>query len=134
MGWRTSARGIGDRRRSTSNQERGALRFSGATRSARRYALTVTQYRPDHTGLNDIDLPIDQGDDGDEQFDGVTECSVEQTTPCFTNTKGKFLSAEGVSLSFRMRLPKIMDTHANEIPAARGMTEIKQVTKTATSL
>ena len=38
-------------------------------------------------------MALGKREDGDQQFDKVTERGVQETTPCVTDTKGKFLSA-----------------------------------------
>jgi hypothetical protein len=43
--------------------------------------------------LDDIDLPIDESDDGDEQLDGVSESGVEETSPCFSNAERELFGA-----------------------------------------
>lgn len=43
----------------------------------------VGQNTANQRGLHNDDLVLDQGNDGDDQFDGITERSVKQTADCF---------------------------------------------------
>lgn len=49
-----------------------------------RARLTVTEDTADHTGLDNVDLTLDQRNDGDKEFDQVTEGGIEQTAIDFT--------------------------------------------------
>ena len=48
----------------------------------------------DHTGLYDVDLAFDEGENSYEKLDGITKGGVEQTAPCITDTVGELLGGE----------------------------------------
>jgi hypothetical protein len=54
----------------------------------------VTEDGPDHAGLNQPDLPLHQGEDADEEFDGVSESSVQETTESVAGSESQLLGRE----------------------------------------
>jgi hypothetical protein len=54
----------------------------------------VTENGPDHAGLNQPDLPLHQGEDADEEFDGVSESSVQETTESVAGSESQLLGCE----------------------------------------
>lgn len=54
----------------------------------------VTKDGPDHAGLHQTNLPLHQGQDTDEEFDGVSEGSVQETTESVTGSESQLLGCE----------------------------------------
>lgn len=49
----------------------------------------------DEGGFDDDDLVFGEGDDGDDHFDRVTECGVEEAAEGFADTESDFFSCVG---------------------------------------
>jgi hypothetical protein len=54
----------------------------------------VTEDGPDHAGLHQPDFPLHQSQDTDEEFDGVSESSVQETTESVAGPESQLLGRE----------------------------------------
>lgn len=54
----------------------------------------VAQDRSDHASLNQPDFSLDERQDGDQEFYGVSECSVEETSEGVSHSKGELFGGE----------------------------------------
>lgn len=55
----------------------------------------VREDRADEGGLDDGDFVFCQGDHGDDDFDRITECCVEEATEGFADAEGNFFGCVG---------------------------------------